>query len=263
MSDSELIPGETRISWGWAWVEAAARMLGRDEREAVLGDLIEAGDGTWQALLAVLGLVLRREVALWRIGRPWIAAFGLSLPFSFLLMGTSLALCHALQGIIASSHGLVGNAPSLWIFAIGQALLLVGWSWTGGFVASFISRRTLWVSTLCCLLPCLFCLIRFRVESLSAYCLFVFLLPAVRGASDGLRITRIKRTPALLLAAAVTLLAVVALHVRGEPWWKPPRTVIAMTLTWPAWYLAVISAKTRQKPDTPKLARCNGEEATR
>jgi hypothetical protein len=192
--------------------------------------------------------------------RPWIAAFGLSLPCSFLLMGASLSVSEAFQNIIASHGGLGGpSSASLWLSAIPQALLLVGWSWTGGFVASSTSRRTLWVSTLSCLLPCMFCLFRFRLESLSAYCLFLFLLPAVRGASDGLRMGRLKRVPAMLLAVAVTLLAVPALHMHGEPWWNPPRYFIAMTLTWPAWYLAVIS----KTPHRAKLEPCTGGKATR
>jgi hypothetical protein len=230
-------------------------MLGRDERDAVLGDLIEAGEGTWQALRAVLGLVMRREALFWKMGRPWIAAFGLSLPCSFLLMGVSISLSRAFLDVLAASHGFAGHPPgSPWLSAIPQALLLLGWSWTGGFVASLVSRRTLWVSTLCCLLPCMFCLFRFRMESLSPFCLFLFLLPAVWGASHGLRIGRMTRAPAILLAVAVTLLVVATLRIHGEPGWRSPQNLSAIILTWPAWYLAAIS-KPRQQSDTQKLER--------
>jgi hypothetical protein len=239
-------------------------MLGRDEREAVLGDLIEAGEGARQAMLAVLGLVLRREAEAWKIWRPWIAAFGVSVPCSFLLMGASLSVSRALQNIFASSHGLVAHpSGSPWLSVIPQALLLVGWSWTGGFVVGSVSRRTLWVSTVSCLLPCMFCVSRFRVESLSPFCLLVFLLPAVWGASNGLRIGQIKRASAILLAVAVTLLSVPTLLSHGAPWWSPPRWLIAMTLTWPAWYLAAISTKSRQKPDTRNHERWTDGEETR
>jgi hypothetical protein len=37
-------------STGWSFVEAAARLLARDEREAVLGDLAEADESAWQGL---------------------------------------------------------------------------------------------------------------------------------------------------------------------------------------------------------------------
>jgi hypothetical protein len=231
-------------------------MLGRDEREAVLGDLIEAGEGAWPAMLAVLGLVLRREAQVWKFRRPWIAAFGLSVPCSFLLMGASLSVSRGLQNAYVSGHG-------TWASVVPQALLLVGWSWTGGFVVGSVSRRTLWVSAVSCLVPCMFCLSRFRIESLSPACLLLFLVPAIWGASDGVRIGRIKQVSAILLALAVTLLTVPTLHIHGEPWWNPPRWLIALTLTWPAWYLAAISTKTFRKLDTGNHEQRADVEETR
>jgi hypothetical protein len=245
----------TRLTGSWAWVEAASRMLGRDEREVVLGDLIEAGEGAWPAMLAVLGLVLRREAQVWKFRRPWIAAFGLSVPCSFLLMGASLSVSRGLQNAYVSGHG-------TWASVVPQALLLVGWSWTGGFVVGSVSRRTLWVSAVSCLVPCMFCLSRFRIESLSPACLLLFLVPAIWGASDGVRIGRIKQVSAILLALAVTLLTVPTLHIHGEPWWNPPRWLIALTLTWPAWFLAAISAKTPRNLGTGNHEPwAGGEEA--
>jgi hypothetical protein len=264
VSGSEPVPKGSPNTGGWAWVEAAAGMLGRDEREAVLGDLIEAGAGVGQAILAVLGLVLRREAEVWKFWRPWIAVFGLSMPCSFLLMGASLAVSGSVQNILASSHEVVGPlSGSPWLSAIPQVLLLVGWSWTAGFVAGSISRRTLWVSAVCCLLPCLFCFSRFRVESLSPFCLFLFLLPAVWGAREGLRSGQIKRAAAIVLAVAVTLLTITTLHTRGEPWWNPPRWLIALFLTWPSWYMAAISTRARPIADPRHLEQYkSGEETT-
>ena len=77
---------------GWSLVDAASRLLERPEREVVLGDLYEAGMGAWKGLLDVLGLVVRRQAALWQSWRPWLAGFGLALPASFLLMGVSLSV---------------------------------------------------------------------------------------------------------------------------------------------------------------------------
>jgi hypothetical protein len=251
------------MTGGWAWVNAASRMLGRDEREAVLGDLIEAGEGVWSALFAVLGLVLRREGEVWKTWRPWVAAFALSVPGSFLLMGASVSVSRALQNVFASSHELVGSASgSPWPSAIPQVLLLAGWSWTGGFVVGSLSRRTLWVSAAACLIPCMFCLSRFRMESLSSSCLFLFLLPSVWGASKGFRIGRINRASAILLAIAVTLLTVPTLHSHSESWWNPPRWLIALTLTWPSWYLAATSTKTREEPNTRNHERWTDREET-
>jgi hypothetical protein len=136
LSGNQPIPGGTPIA-AWAWVEVASRMLRRDEREAVLGDLIESGEGAWRAMIAVLGLVLRREAEIWKIWRPWVAAFGLSVPCSFLLMGASISASRALQNIFGSSAEPTANP---WLAAIPQVLLLVGWSWTGGFVVGSLSR---------------------------------------------------------------------------------------------------------------------------
>jgi hypothetical protein len=47
-------------------LEAVARLLAREEREVVLGDLVEARETAWRALLGVLGLVAQREVGLWK-----------------------------------------------------------------------------------------------------------------------------------------------------------------------------------------------------
>ena len=63
-------------------VDAFSRMLTPDERDAVLGDLAERGANGGQALRDVLGLVLRRQAALWKHWRPWAALVGLALPLS-------------------------------------------------------------------------------------------------------------------------------------------------------------------------------------
>jgi hypothetical protein len=73
-------------STSWPLVQVATRLLEPDEREAVLGDLLEAGEGGWSGLPGVLGLVVRRQLQLFRNWRPWAASFGLTLPGSLLLM---------------------------------------------------------------------------------------------------------------------------------------------------------------------------------
>ena len=79
-------------STGWFFVEAAARLLARDEREAVLGDLVERNENVRQGLLGVLGLAFRQGAVPWKSWRPWLAGFGVALPSSFLLMGFSLSV---------------------------------------------------------------------------------------------------------------------------------------------------------------------------
>jgi hypothetical protein len=73
-------------------LELTAQLLEPSEREAVLGDLTEAGERGWHALIEVLGLLIRQETILWKSWRPWLAAFGLALPASFLLMGFSVSV---------------------------------------------------------------------------------------------------------------------------------------------------------------------------
>ncbi len=209
----------------WSPVEAAAQLLGPDEREAVLGDLVEAGAGAWQGLLDVLGLVIRRESALWKSWRPWLAAFGLAMPSSFLLMGASVSVSQTLQ----RPHGGL-------LLPMCQMLLLIAWSWTGGFVVGSLSRRTLWVSAALSLLPCLFCLARFRVESLARPCLLVFLPPAIWGVMRGLEIARLKLGSAIVVATGATGLTILTSSGRGPG-------VLHWALLWPAWYIVAMAWK--------------------
>jgi len=219
---------------GWSIVEVASQLLERDERETVLGDLAEAGESAWRGLHDVLGLVIRRQAILWKNWRPWLAAFGVSLPGSFFLMGFSLSVSLTFRQIITTKI-FEGAGPGF-LLLICHAFLLVGWSWSSGFVVGSVARRTLWVSIASCCFPCLFCLARFRVESLSRFCLLLFVLPAIWGVRQGLRITRIKLSLAVVLAVAITVLTIPTWSGRGQPWWSPP-ALMNWILGWPAWYL--------------------------
>jgi hypothetical protein len=190
-------------------------------------------------VLAVVGLVIRREAALWRNWRPWLAAFGLAVPSSFLLMGFSLSVSRAYQqlagGPILHATGItVGPGFALFLCNV---LLLAAWSWTGGFVVGSVSRRTIWVSAALSFAPCLFCLERFRVESLSRLCLLLFLPVAIWGARRGLRIARIKRSSAIALAIGVTALTIPTWGSGGA--WIPN-----WALSWPAWFLVATARRT-------------------
>jgi hypothetical protein len=66
------------------WVEWLAQWLSDGDRETVLGDLAEAGETGGAAMFAVAGLLTRRQLLVWRSWRPWVAAFGLAIPASFL-----------------------------------------------------------------------------------------------------------------------------------------------------------------------------------
>jgi hypothetical protein len=218
---------------GWSLVEVAAQLLERDEREAVLGDLLETAETAWQDLLDILGLVIRRQASPWKDWRPWLAAFGVALPSSLLLMGVSVSVSCTYQRLTGPKFfdGCAATGQEGFLLLLCHVLLLIAWSWTCGFVVGSVSRRTLWVSAALCLFPCLFCLARFREASLSRLCLFLFLLPAILGVRHGLRSTRIKLGSAFVLAITVTVLMISAWS-NGAMW------ILNWALLWPAWYLA-------------------------
>jgi hypothetical protein len=140
----------TRICW-WL-VERVSRVLEPGERDAVLGDLAESGEASSQALGDVLGLVVRRQFALWMDWRPWLTLVGLFVPLGMLLS-------------IASRITANKSAVYIWMFAhwwnwaylripgfradlahyVGvfflEYMMLVCLSWTGGFVLGSASRR--------------------------------------------------------------------------------------------------------------------------
>lgn len=211
----------------WPLVEVAAQLLERDEREAVLGDLLEAGEGAWQGLLDVFGLVVRRQLLLWKNWQPWLAAFGLALPASLFLMGVSVSVSLMYQRLI--DHRIFVE-PEDFFQLLCFGLLLIGGSWTCGFVMGSLSRRTLWVSIASSCFPCLFCLLRFREPSLSPLCLFLFLLPAIWGVRQALRSVRINFALAVFLAIAITASTILSSGSRGV--WT-----LNWLLVWPAWYI--------------------------
>lgn len=219
-------------STGWSFVEVAACLLEHDEREAVLGDLVEAGESAWQGLWDVLGLIVRRQLVHWKSWRPWLASFGLALPSSFLLMGFSVSISQTYQRLVHpaafKATGLAVGPGFTWLLC--NLLLLIAWSWTGGFVMGSVSRRTVRVSAVLSFLPCVFCLARFRVESLSRFCLLLFMFPAVWGVCRGLQAAQIRLRTALILAVAITLLTLPSWSSSGS--WIPN-----LALSWPAWYL--------------------------
>jgi hypothetical protein len=225
------------MSVGWTFVEAASLLMERDEREVVLGDIAEAGENAWRGLLDVLGLALRRHLLLWKSWRPWVAAFGAALPASFLLIGVSLSVTCTFERLA------LGHVNSCWFtghegFGLfsSHVFLLIAWAWTTGFVLSSLSRATLWVSTACCLSAGFFCFGRFHQVAPSAFCMFLYLLPAAMGVRRGLRIPQLGLRSAYLLAATVTALMIFA-RINGALWgynWL---------LIWPSWYLVATSKR--------------------
>jgi hypothetical protein len=228
-------------------VDVVSQWLEHDEREAVLGDLQEAGESTWKELCGVLGLVIRRQVELWGNWRPWITAFGVALPGALLLMGFSLGVSrnYQLYSWIVGNYSVIDSTvlkdtgltliPGIPLL-LCNIFLLISWAWTGGFLLGALSRRTLWVSALLVVLPCLFCLTRFRDATLPRFCLLLFLLPAIWGVRRSLRMPRMHLLPALALALTVTVLTIFSQSAHARP-------NLTWALCWPAWYLAATARR--------------------
>lgn len=222
-------------SW---WVELLARGLSPGDRETLLGDLTEAGETGRQAFSSIAGLLIWRQLPVWRNWRPWVAAFGLAMPASFLLMGFSVSIAQTYQSVIGSTvlqATALKEGPGLTVL-LCNAGLLAAWAATGGFAVGTISRRTTWISAIFSLLPCLFCLERFRIDSLSRLCLLLFLPPALVGLCFGLRTPRIRFGASLAVAIVTTALTI-------PHWNKPGAWLPNCALSWPAWYLVAIACR--------------------
>jgi len=217
-------------------LEVAARRLERSERDAVLGDLVESGTSAWRGMREVLGLVARRELALWYDWRPWLAAFGVALPGSFLLMGVSLSVsCTYLRLTGAAVGGVCApTGHEGFLLPACQVLLLLAWAWTSGFFVGSVSRRTLWVTVAACLSPCLYCLSEFPWSRVSGLCLLLFLPPAMLGVRQALRKMRMRPTTALALALSATALMVYT-------WGNSALWILNWALILPAWFIAILA----------------------
>ncbi|HSS13510.1 MAG TPA: hypothetical protein VLL04_06450, partial [Rhizomicrobium sp.] len=158
------------------------------------------------------------------------AGFGLALPGSFILMGTSVSVCLSLQQLMGAGDRISPSLHDHVILLLCQAPLLIAWSWTGGFVVGSLSRRTLWLSVALCAAACLVCLSSFRMPSLSRLSLLVFLLPAIAGLCQGVRKKQIAPGFAIPVAATITVLMATLQSVSG---WSAGLLV----LLWPAWYM--------------------------
>lgn len=138
----------------WWLVDLVSRDLEPNECDAVRGDLTESGETAGQALLQILGLVARRQAALWTNWRAWVGLMVISLELGVLFCVVSKVLAY---------H----NAIYLWLYTnywsptilenaayrhdffqdiFGTLLefgLLAASAWCSGLALGFASRRRL------------------------------------------------------------------------------------------------------------------------
>jgi hypothetical protein len=161
----------TRICW-WL-VDRLSQALEPNERDAVLGDLAESTETGGQALCDVLGLVVRRQAALWTHWRPWLTLVGLVVPLGMLLSIASRTTAdHSAIYIWFYSHwwkwaflrnpGFRTDLAHYFAVISVEYITLACWSWTSGFVLGSVSRRIIQVN------GALFCLMLLLGAALGA-----------------------------------------------------------------------------------------------
>jgi len=222
-------------------------MLERDERNAVRGDFAEAGETGGQALRDLLGLVARRQAALWKDWRPWLALIGMAgLGGALLIISLFLGGTYELYSWIIRNYSVIDKTVLLQTgltLRHGIALLafnsflLISCSWTGGFALASLSRRTARVNV------AVFCF----VWLLSPLKLFTvsFLLPFIWGVCQGLRLGTLRRRQEIFLAAAIV--SVTALTIWTGGWWRAVgwgkmHPLLWLVLCWPVWYMVATAS---------------------
>jgi hypothetical protein len=220
----------------WPWLELSTKLLDPEEREVVLGDLVETHATAWRGLLDIFSLVLHRQAGFWRNPRPWVAAFFVALPSSNLLMTASFSVTCTYQRLV-HHRVFIGHWPTGhegFPLLLCHILLLIAWSWTAGYMIGSVSRRTLWASIVLVAASCLHSL----CMSASWLCLFLFLPPLMFGAWRGWQGARISFRTATVLALTVTLLMISA-------WSNDALWMANWLLLCPAWYLVAGARRSR------------------
>ncbi len=138
------------------WVrlrDALLRSLDPAEREAVSGDFVELAMTDRQVVKSLLGLVMRRQLKLWREWNPWFVLVAIVLPVCPLLETLSNQLSHGIWPSLVMwlHHGgayRTGMSPAaFWSGVCIRAIALSTWSWTSAFsLWASCLEGTIWVS---------------------------------------------------------------------------------------------------------------------
>jgi hypothetical protein len=138
----------------WRLVDIASRALEPGERDVVRGDLAESREAGAQALCDVLGLVGRRQAALWRDWRPWLILGGLVVPLGLLLSLLSSRVIGQnsiyFRMYFNNWDRALFDYRAFWItlaetiaLVFPDIVALICLSWTIGFVLGARSRRSI------------------------------------------------------------------------------------------------------------------------
>ena len=166
--------GEAVTGFWRRLIDFVSRGLEPAEREAVLGDLAESTASGAEKLRDVLGLVVRRQAALWWDWRPWVVVIALVAQMGQMAINAAALGLYAhdlyfwavRNGVIDLYYWIVRNGgvispatlqvnhlplqPHLPLAGL-RTFLLASWAWGSGFTLASLSRRTIWAnSTLFC-----------------------------------------------------------------------------------------------------------------
>jgi len=130
---------------GWLFLSVLARALEPAERDVVLGDLAESGEGVGPATRHLLGLIVRRQVGLWLAWRPWLALLGVSCLAAVSLSRIVFRLNVDLHKY-AAGYATSLTPPQEVAFLVLLAGAVTVWSWTCGFVLGALSGRAVWLT---------------------------------------------------------------------------------------------------------------------
>lgn len=274
---------------GWWLVSVLARALEAGERDMVLGDLVESGEGSGAAIRDLLGLIFRRQTGLWMAWRPWVGLFGISglvgvtlsrIVFRFNAdLGLQLAV-YSRYGVRYES-GLTAQEDIAAALSLAVALLV--WSWTCGFVLGSLSGRAAWLTWLVFYfavldsawarivlsgktIPSVVPMPQFFISATVPF-LILFCLPALYGALLGARRRIMLLRNAYLLASANVILMILVTWIGNwsqrahEVWsggmWPGPTVPMHMRLlpfvivSWPAAYLLATAYRQHTKRPEP------------
>ena len=183
-------------------LEALARLLPREDREAILGDICESELSHLDAALELLALLIRRCLPPYVGVDDWIyIAFAAII--SPLLVGLSVALS------VQASREIHAGSFSGIIELLRLSVLLWAASICVGIAAMSRARHMAVLMAIALLAPAIACAFRCHGSGLQMGSLFPFAIPTIYGAWIGYRKRHYRRDwsiPMLLLALILTLI---------------------------------------------------------
>ena len=244
----------------------------------VVLNLAESGQTGGQALRDVLGLVARRQAALWKDWRPWVALIGLAPAGALLSLisrrvadGSAIPIWMYLDNWTWAYVTNTGARSDLLHYGadiITQYLVLACWSWASGLLLGSLARRSVWVNgTFFCLVllvrellgappfhsagnAAVFSLTFYNVIFPLIVLIVLVLFPAIWGMHQGRRLARVSLLlQTIIWAAAIVTLTALALD-RNRAGFRWQIRTLPVAVVGPFGYTAVMASWRRWRGQT-------------